>query len=81
MGSNETTPLRSDSLLGKFTKATESRINETISVVTSIIQAPRCGATVFRTHLRLGAECTFLCDGNYICAQILIAYIIILIRS
>ena len=33
MGNNETTPLLPDSLLGEFTKASESRINETITVV------------------------------------------------
>ena len=29
VGNNETTPLRSDSLLGEFTKPSESRISET----------------------------------------------------
>ena len=30
MGNNETTPLRPDSLLGKFMKASESKISKTI---------------------------------------------------
>ena len=41
-GNNETTPLRPDSLLGGFTKPSESRISET-----TILQAPVCGATVW----------------------------------
>ena len=44
-------------------------------VVASIIQAPRCGATVCRTHHRLDTEWGSHCDGNYVCAQILGAYI------
>ena len=44
--------------------------------VASVTQAPRCGAMVCRTHLRLDAESGFHCDRNYVCAQILGAYII-----
>ena len=33
VGNNETTPLWPDSHLGKFTKASENRISETISVL------------------------------------------------
>ena len=43
--------------------------------VASIIQAPRCGATVCCTHLRLNTEWGFRCEGNVLCAQILGAYI------
>ena len=65
MGNNETTPLRPDSLLGKFTKPSESRVTETTGLfatgtVVSVIQAPRCGVTVCRTHLRLDAQWVFL---------------------
>ena len=35
-----------------------------------------CGATVCRTHLRLDRDFAFHCDGNYVCTQILGAYII-----
>ena len=41
----------------------------------SVIQAPRCGATVCRSHCRLDAKCTFYCGGNYVCNHILGAYI------
>ena len=47
----------------------------TPSVLISIIHAPRCGATVCRTHLRLD-DWGFHCDGNYVYAQILGACII-----
>ena len=45
------------------------------SLLATIIQPPRCGATVCRTHLRLDAECGSHCDGNYACAQILETYL------
>ena len=37
VGNNETTPLRPDSLLGEFTKASESRISET-TVLSNVIE-------------------------------------------
>ena len=37
--------------------------------------------TVCRTHHRLDAECTFHCDGYYVCVLILVTYIIRLIGS
>ncbi|KAI0216528.1 hypothetical protein LSAT2_031463 [Lamellibrachia satsuma] len=64
---NEITPLRPDSLLGCFAKAKENRISEIIAIhkLASILQAPRCGATAYRAHLRLDAEWGSHCDGNY----------------
>ena len=47
----------------------------------SIIQAPRCGATVCRTRLRLGAGWGSHCGGNYVCTQILGACISSYLRS
>ena len=38
----------------------------------SIIQAPRCGATVCRTHHCMDTEWGSHCDGNYVCAQNLV---------
>ena len=46
----------------------------------SVIQAPRCGATVCRIHHRLDAKCAFHCDRNYVCTQILRPYIISQLR-
>ena len=37
VGNNETMPLRPDSLLGKFMKASESWINETMSLLANIV--------------------------------------------
>ena len=54
--------------------------NHTVTVfecalpLASIIHAPCRGTIVCRAHYRLDAKCT--CDGNYVCAQILGAYII-----
>ena len=43
---------------------------------TSFIEYPGCGATVCLTHLSQESQCGFRCDGNYICTQILSAYLI-----
>ena len=46
MGNNETTPLLPDSLLGRFTKPSESRISETTSQYMMIIGTPNGGAII-----------------------------------
>ena len=48
--------------------------NGSVAKTASIIQAPCCGATVCCIHQSLDPNRTFHCDGNYVCAQILVAY-------
>ena len=40
----------------------------------AIIHGPSSGATGCRAHHRLDANCTFQCNGNYVCTKILATY-------